>query len=371
MIAVAGCNPSDACDGPCMGLDEKILSHIFEGIAVTKGNRSPDTVRGTGSSFWTVEVTEVLWQVDQQILSPEVTRRYTKLNNGDEIILMDESAIEEGHRYVFVTQEFAPGRIEPAEWFGYLTLDAATAEPLSAMAPPFEAFLQPGEESPEEKVAALVELVDQAYTAQQAEEVGEEFVAGDRLQTVLDWRLAQQPPPRDPVYEEIGAGSFEEYMAKSPDERQLSDSGVMPAEVMEALDLVPITILVIHSPDFATKDTAYLGATTPIGFVGPFQISTEYSFSEISGTRPRTGLLQLVAWSQESISDDMESIGSNYSDLSLPEAVSTGLANLKPDDGHLIVNLVEGTFEITDFPGMLDRQAELTPDTVYTGTTVR
>jgi len=288
VLAVSACGSAGGDgEGSTYGhsvMHESVLNAVFVGTAVDTRNIEQATVR----------VNEVLWERLEFRGATGGVYAFVPLPIGGEVPVQGGlGKLKEGADYTFVGVQVLFS--DPPHWFVSTAYDSEMREMLGEIGPPLEVILHADETSAAAKREALVEYVIEGTAWADERRAGEpDPPVGPRLALALAY--IEPPVTSEAVDPELGM-TVTDYLALDARDRQLLELPAMPAEVVEALDLVSVQVLVILAPGPAD---AYwgLGIRTRAGTLGPFGFSPEEKLVIIMGAAPRRGEVELVGWAK-------------------------------------------------------------------------
>jgi hypothetical protein len=262
-------------------MHEHILNAVFVGTVVDIEQMA-------------VRVKEVLWERLEVRGATGGVYKFVPLPIGGEVPVQGGlDKLKEGADYTFVVVQAYLS--EPPKWFADAAYDSEMREMLGEVEPPLEVILNADDSSVAAKREALVEYVIEGTAWNDALIAGEQDPpVGPRLALALAY--IEPPVTSEAVDWELGM-TVRDYLALDARDRQLLELPAMPAEVVEALDLVSVQVLVILAPGLAD---AYwgLGIRTSAGTLGPFRFSPDEGLVDIIGAVTRHGEVELVGWAQ-------------------------------------------------------------------------
>ena len=322
-------------------LDEVVLDGIFVG---TVGELVSDgTLPEVDHPSWYFHVEEVLWLKPEAISTEgDVIRAAPAVTVGDEIVVLPRSpaTLVPGTRYVLAGPQI-PSSGSDGYWFPRAVYDPVTMEQdhaVTEIEPALDELLLEGEEGPEDKLTALVEIADQRVTWSNATNRGEPAVPGPRLARAHEI-AAKREAAKEQARRDREAARLAEYLALPPEQRQL-DEGY--ADAVEALDLIRFSAVVIYDDEFLDAYN-WLGMLTAEGYVGPYRLPDELVVT-IDEMRPRSGDIRLIVWPGGRPGDDFET-------LEQPVVPEDMLAEAERDDLVIVVDLTVSPPDVSSMSG--------------------
>jgi len=285
LLVGTGCSSGDGSSvGPNdVYLDEWVITVVFEGTAT----------RPVRDGTWEFTVDEVLFE-QNMIVNPEgLTAEFTSRQPGDAInVVTSEAKLEPGRNYVVAGSQILLGSPETAEEAAFGLFDATTMAPMRPVLPDPRAIAPP-EATPEVLKATLVTYIEEAARYQEAVRRGlPSPPVGDVLARAWDLRgFSPTATPPDRAQAELDA-----FLALPAEERQLEPFGDIPEGAADALNLRDFEALVIWRPGEIDSIHDALGFKTDAGYVGPQLLLPGRGFTEVIGSVPRSGRIELVGW---------------------------------------------------------------------------
>ena len=302
------------------------------------------------TTTWIFEVGEVHWQGTERIVEGGVSIEVSPLlQPGDSVELGNWRPLEPGAEYLVVASFVAagPAYAGVGRWGADAILDPVIVEYIGELTrqgrPPLGEILLSGEQdTPQNRRTALVELLAERREYQNAIGRGEPAEPEPRLEAAFEFddeSACFVPCPFRrvaPTSTLLGPEQrLDAYLALSPGERQLGDpSSELPPGAGEALDLVPVSLIVLHAPQLAARYEA-IGLLTSAGYVGPYLLSEEQQLVAIDDWRPRDGSVQVIGW-RDSSATDHEVLAD------LPPIAESVLTADVPSGGTVLIDLRAG-----------------------------
>lgn len=165
---------------PGFRIDEFAMTAVYSGVPVAAGTH-PE------GEFLEVAVDEVYWNASSFATTTKEIIQLAPISAGDRVITFPDVVLEIGERYFFLATESGIGGEVP-QWNAIWVFQFDTMMALQPVEPPIDSILFPGESGPADIRAALTELVEQVFQAEEDELLGQRPKIGSRLALALDSR---------------------------------------------------------------------------------------------------------------------------------------------------------------------------------------